>query len=163
MLYISSLSDPVRRPLQHWSQDRPPLAQRAQLVLWSARGWSVPALAPVFPCCRRTVRRWLHAFLEQGLPGLHGLPLGRPPQTGSGVSSATTLDQAEPAGRLVPVVPLSVPEVRRIFNHLASMASDRPDLFWHWSIYRRYKQALAMRSHYRKRRAIPPRFAQLRL
>jgi hypothetical protein len=163
MLYISSLSGPVRRQLQHWSQDRPPLAQRAQLVLWSARGWSVPALAQVFHCCRRTVRRWLHAFLEQGLSGLHGLPLGRPPQTSSGVSSTTTLDQAGPAGRMVPVVPLSVPEVRRIFNYLASMASDRPDLFWHWSIYRRYKQALAMRSHYKKRGAKPPDFEYLRL
>ena len=66
-------------------------------------------------------------------------------------------------GRLVPVVPISIAELRRIlvfhwFNDPVS-----PDFFWHWSIYRRYKQALAKRSHYKKRGENPPEFDQMRL
>jgi hypothetical protein len=58
---------------KHWqSSDDALLARRAQFVLWSARGWSVSALVHVLGCCRRTVRRWLHAFLDAGLVGLLG-------------------------------------------------------------------------------------------
>jgi hypothetical protein len=32
-----------------------------------------------------------------------------------------------------------------------------------WSTYRRYKQALAKRAHYHKRKSAPPEFQQLRL
>jgi len=32
----------------------------------------VPALAHALGCCRRTVRRWSHAFLDAGLTGLLG-------------------------------------------------------------------------------------------
>ena len=64
---------------------------------------------------------------------------------------------------MVPVVPIAVPELRRVlvfhwFNDPVS-----PAFFWHWSTYRRYKQALAKRSHYKKRGAIPPAFEQVRL
>ena len=164
MLRIAHLSRQDQRTLRQWQdQADPRLAQRARFILWSAQGWSVPALARVFHCCRRTVRWWFHAFLDQGLAGLQGHPIGRPPHARSRDDSARSCDQPDTPKRLVPVVPLSVPEVRRIFNHLTSMAPGRSDQFWHWSIYRRYKQALAMRSHYRKHSAKPPDFEYLRL
>ena len=164
MLRIAPLSRQDQRTLRQWqNQATPRLAQRAQLILWAAQGWSVPALARVFHCCRRTVRRWLHAFLDQGLAGLRGHPLGRPPHARACHDSATPCDQASAHKRLVPVVPLSVPEVRRICNHLVLSTPGRADQFWHWSTYRRYKQALAMRSHFHKRGAKPPDFEYLRL
>ena len=164
MLRISPLSRQDQRTLRQWQhQAHPRLAQRARLILWAAQGWSVPALARIFHCCRRTVRRWFHAFLDQGLAGLQGHPIGRLPHACSSGDSAKASDQTDPSTRRVPVVPLSVPEVLRIFNHLATIAPGRSDLFWHWSIYRRYKQALAMRSHYHKHNAQPPDFAYLRV
>ena len=164
MLRIASLSRQDQRTLRQWQdQAAPRLAQRARLILWAAQGWTVPALARVFNCCRRTVRRWLHAFLEHGLAGVQGRPLGRPPLARSRHNSAIASDQTSTASRLVPVVPLTVPEVRRIFNHLSSRSPGRSGQFWHWSIYRRYKQALAMRSHHHKRGAKPPVFEYLRL
>ena len=109
------------------------------------------------------LRRWFHAFLDQGLAGLQSHFIGRPPPARSHDDSARPCDQTDTSKRLVPVVPFSVPEVRRIFNHLASTAPGRSDQFWHWSIYRRYKQALAMRSHYQRHGAKPPDFEYLRL
>ena len=78
MLRIPALTPAQHRELHHWQRggDRG-LARRAQFVRWSARGWSVPALAQVFGCCRRTVRRWLHAFRATGLAGLQHRATGR--------------------------------------------------------------------------------------
>ena len=71
MLRILSLVPAQHRELQHWQTgDDPQLARRAQVILWSARGWSVPALAHALGCCRQTVRRWVQAFLGAGLTGL---------------------------------------------------------------------------------------------
>jgi len=73
MLRILSLLPAQQRELRHLhSGDDPQLARRTQFVLWSARGRSVPALAHALGCCRRTVRRWSHAFLDAGLTGLLG-------------------------------------------------------------------------------------------
>ena len=165
MLRVRSLSAAQQRELRHWqSSDDPALARRAQFVLWSARGWFVPALAHVLGCCRRTVRRWVHAFLDAGLLGLLGRSSAqRASRQGPMADSASVSGSSATDDRLVPVVPISVPEVRRIFAF--HWHSDRvsPDFFWHWSIWRRYKQALAMRSHYQKRGAAPPNFEYLRL
>jgi hypothetical protein len=65
--------------------------------------------------------------------------------------------------RLVPAVPISVPELRRILVFHGLTHPVTPEFFWHWSNWRRYKQALAMRCHYQKRGAAPPDFAYLRL
>lgn len=65
--------------------------------------------------------------------------------------------------RLVPVVPVSVPELRRILAFHWFTRPVSPDHFWHWSTWRRYKQALAQRSHYKKRGATPPDFEYVRL
>jgi transposase len=164
MLQISSLTPAQQRELRRWQRvGDPRVARRAQFVLWSARGWSVPALARVCGCCRRTVRRWLHAFLSTGLAGLQDRPAARRRHREPAAHSASASDPPARDDRLVPVVPYSVPEVRRLlafhwFTHPVS-----PDFFWHWSVWRRYKQALAMRCHYRKRGADPPSFDYLRL
>lgn len=164
MLRIPSLTPAQQRELRHWQLGTDSrLARRAQFVLWSARGWSVPALAQTLGCCRRTVHHWLHAFLAAGLAGVQGDAGGRASQRRAAADSARSAAAPMSGSRLVPVVGVSVSELRRIlafhwFNHPV-----RPDFFWHWSIYRRYKQALAQRSHYKKRGAIPPEFEQLRL
>jgi hypothetical protein len=164
MLRIPSLTPTQQRELRQWQDGADPqLARRAQFVLWSARGWSVPALARALDCCRRTVRRWLHAFLAVGLPGLHDRSCRHTRRPTRGEVSAMVAKSSPTEGRLVPVVPISIAELRRIlvfhwFNDPVS-----PQFFWHWSTYRRYKQALAKRSHYKKRGEIPPEFDQVRL
>ena len=165
MLRIHSLSPSQQRELRRWVCGNDfHVARRAQVVLWSARGWSVPAMAHAFGCCRRTVRRWVHAFLDAGLAGLRGRVAARR-ENHHGSTADSAIDPTTPASadHLVPVVPVSVPEVRRIlafhwFNHPLT-----PSFFWHWSTWRRYKQALAMRSHYQKRGTAPPDFEYLRL
>ena len=70
-----------------------------------------------------------------------------------------------PAGdaRLVPVVALAVPALRRILTVPWCTHPVSPDDFWQWSVWRRYHHALAMRSHSRTRGADPPTFHYLRL
>lgn len=164
MLYIRSLTSPeqrVLRQVQHHATTS--LAGRARMVLLSASGWSVPAIAGLIHCCRRTVRKWLHAFLEQGLAGLVGKPVGRPSQASSPSSlSATSLPVSHP-WRLVPAIEVTVPEIRRLLNRVVWPQEPAPEHAFHWSAYRRYKQALAKQSHFRKRGVIPPPFQQLRL
>jgi hypothetical protein len=164
MLRISSLTPAQQRELRHWQAAGDPwLARRAQFVLWSARGWSVPALAHALGCCRRTVRRWLHVFLASGLAALQERVVDGESQREPTPNSATASDPPMTGDRLVPVVPISVPELRRILAFHWHLDPISPDFFWHWSRWRRYKQALAMRSHYQKRGAAPPEFPYVRL
>jgi Homeodomain-like domain len=164
MLRIPSLTPVQQRESRHWlGSGDPHLARRAQFVLWSARGWSVPALAHALGCCRRTVRRWLHAFLAAGLAGLNSRLGSRANPPVAAPDSAMTPDASATGGCLVPVVPMSIAELRRIliFHWFSDPVS--PAFFWHWSTYRRYKQALAIRSHYEKRGEKPPEFDHVRL
>ncbi len=164
MLRIPSLTPAQRRELRRWQVGGDlHRARRAQVVLWSARGWSVPALAHALGCCRRTVRRWVHAFLDAGLTGLLGRLVDRRSRHGSTADSAIGSDPPATDGRLVPIVPLSVPELRRILAFYWRLDPISPAFFWHWSTWRRYKQALAMRSHYQQRGAASPDFAYVRL
>ena len=164
MLRIPSLTPSQQRELCQWQDGGDPhLARRAQFVLWSARGWSVPALARVVGCCRRTVRRWLHAFLAAGLAGLQDGSRRSTRRPARGAVSAMAEKPPTTDGRLVPVVPISIPELRRILVFHCFNDPVSPAFFWHWSTYRRYKQALAKRSHYKKRGANPPAFDQVRL
>ncbi len=124
---------------------------------------AVPALAQALSCCRRTVRRWLHAFLTAGLAGLQDGSGTRAKQQARVADSAKDAEPPTTGGRLVPVVPVSIPELRRILAFHWFNDPVSPGFFWHWSTYRRYKQALAKRSHYKKRGAIPPKFERVRL
>jgi Helix-turn-helix domain len=137
-------------------QDDAPLVRRVRLMLWAARGWSVPALSPFFGCCcRRTVRRWLHAFLPAGLAELQRRQGPGTKPAGPAPDSAPPPMAPATDGHLVPVVPISVPELWRVLAFHWFHDPVCPDFFWQWSSYRRYKQALAVRSRYKKRGAAP--------
>lgn len=57
------------------------VALRAQMVLLSDRGHSVPAIAVVHGCGHDVVRTWLHRYRARGIAGLADLPrCGRPPK-----------------------------------------------------------------------------------
>src|SRR5262245_26530096 len=115
MLRILSLTPAQQRELRRWQHGGDfYLARRAQFVLWSAHGWSVPALACSMGCCRRTVRRWLHAFLAAGLAGLQDRCTGRARRREETVDSAIGGDDTVTSSRVVPVVPISLPELQRI-------------------------------------------------
>ena len=51
------------------------------------------------------------------------------------------------------LIPLTVPEVRRLVYRLVVRILAPPEAVLHWSRWRRLHQARAMRSHYRLRRA----------
>jgi hypothetical protein len=73
-------------------------------------------------------------------------------------------DICEPSTRrLVPAIELTVPEIRRLLNDLVWDRRHCSAFALYWSAYRRYKQALAKRSHYIKQGAAPPAFQQVRL
>jgi Helix-turn-helix domain len=112
MLRILSLTPAQQRELRRWQHSGDfHLARRAQVVLWSARGWSVPALACTMGCCRWTVRWWLHAFRVAGLAGLQARCTGRARRRAETVDSALGGDNSVTSSR---VVPISVPELRRV-------------------------------------------------
>jgi transposase len=81
MLYVH-LTDPQRRELQRTSRRAVGrVALRAQMVLLSARGFDVPAIARIHDCGEEVVRTWLHRYTEHGLAGLDDEPRsGRPPK-----------------------------------------------------------------------------------
>jgi transposase len=57
------------------------VALRAQMVLLSARGYSVPQLAELFEVGPDVVRTWLHRYQRAGAAGLEDRPRpGRPPR-----------------------------------------------------------------------------------
>ena len=139
MLYIRSLTAPERGLLRQRQRTAPaPIATRARMILLSADGWSVPAIAQLIGCCRRTVRKWLHAFLQRGLTGLLGKPAGRPAHQASSSPLSAIHLSTEARSRLVPVIALTVPEIRRLLNRVVWPQPPAPAHAWHWSVYRRY-------------------------
>src|SRR5258706_2413138 len=93
MLRMSALTPAQQREVRRWQAGGDQhLARRAQVVLWSARGWSVPALAHALGGCRRTVRRWVQAFLDAGLTGLLGRLVAGGSVRGSTADSASGSD-----------------------------------------------------------------------
>jgi hypothetical protein len=50
------------------------------------------------------------------------------------------------------LIPLTIPEVRRLVYRLVVRILAPPEAVLHWSRWRRLHQARAMRSHYRRRR-----------
>ena len=80
MVRIGPLGDEQRkalRGLRRRAVGR--VAERAQLVLLSARGYSVAQIAAIFEVGEDVVRGWLHRFQEEGADGLADRPRpGRP-------------------------------------------------------------------------------------
>ena len=81
MLYIQ-LTDAQRAELERVSRQAVGrVALRAQMVLLSDRGHSVPQIAALHRCGQEVVRDWLHRYEDRGVAGLHDLPRsGRPPK-----------------------------------------------------------------------------------
>lgn len=81
MLYIH-LTDDQRAELAAASRQAVGrVALRAQMVLLSDRGHSVPQIAAIHRCGRDVVRTWLHRYRARGVAGLGDLPRsGRPPK-----------------------------------------------------------------------------------
>jgi transposase len=81
MLYVR-LTGEQRAELEQVSrQALGRVALRAQMVLLSARGHSVPQIAAIHGCGCDVVRTWLHRYQAAGVAGLDDLPRsGRPPR-----------------------------------------------------------------------------------
>src|SRR2546428_9139920 len=82
MVRIGPLSEDKRkvlRGLRRRAVGR--VAERAQMVLLSARGYAVPQIAEIFEVGEDTVRTWLHRSQERGPDGLVDWPRpGRRPK-----------------------------------------------------------------------------------
>ena len=75
MVRIGPLSEDKRkvlRGLRRRAVGR--VAERAQMVLLSARGYAVPQIAEIFEVGEDTVRTWLHRYQERGPDGLVDWP-----------------------------------------------------------------------------------------
>jgi transposase len=81
MLYVT-VTDEQRAELVGVSQRAVGrVALRAQMVLLSDRGRSVPEIAAIHGCGHDVVRTWLHRYAAHGVAGLDDLPRsGRPPR-----------------------------------------------------------------------------------
>src|SRR5512146_1753054 len=81
MLYVS-LTQPQRdelTSLSHQAIGR--VALRAQMVLLSDRGFTVPQIAAIHDCGQDVVRTWLRRYDREGVVGLEDEPRsGRPPK-----------------------------------------------------------------------------------
>lgn len=81
MVFVK-LSAEQRRELERVSRHAVGrVALRAQMVLLSGRGFSVPQIAQIHDCGQDVVRIWLHRYEREGIPGLEDEPKsGRPPK-----------------------------------------------------------------------------------
>ena len=81
MIFVG-LTDEQRRELETVSRQAVGrVALRAQMVLLSGRGYSVPRIAEVHDCGEDVVRTWLGRYRREGVAGLEDLPRsGRPPK-----------------------------------------------------------------------------------
>lgn len=79
MIYVD-LSEEQRQELREVSrQAAGRVALRAQMILLSGRGFSVPQIAMVHDCGEDGVRQWLHRYEQLGIDGLEDEPKsGRP-------------------------------------------------------------------------------------
>lgn len=82
MVQIGPLSAEQRRELMQVRRRAVGrVALRAQMVLLSARGYTVPQIAGILEVGGDTVREWLHRYDERGVAGLEDSPRpGRPPR-----------------------------------------------------------------------------------
>lgn len=81
MIFVK-LSEEQRRELEQVSRQAVGrVALRAQMVLLSGRGYSVPQIAHIHDCGQDVVRIWLHRYEQGGITGLEDEPKsGRPPK-----------------------------------------------------------------------------------
>ena len=82
MVSIGSLSEEQRQELRRLRRRAVGrVAERAQMVLLSARGYSVAQIADIFEVGHDVVRTWLHRYQREGAAGLQDRSRpGRPPK-----------------------------------------------------------------------------------
>src|SRR5579859_2947867 len=81
MIHLHLTEDQRRELRQVSRQAVGRMALRAQMVLLSDRGYSVPQIAAIQDCGQDVVRSWLHRYTEEGVAGLEDEPRsGRPPK-----------------------------------------------------------------------------------
>ena len=81
MIYVKSLTVEVKATLEQMHKNHPLhlTRKRAQAILLSAQGYSVPMICDILNVCRQTVSTWFTNWEERGLCGLVDLPgRGRP-------------------------------------------------------------------------------------
>jgi transposase len=80
-MIVVHLSDEQRTELERVSRQAVGrVALRAQMVLLSDRGFSVPRIARIHGCGRDVVRTWLHRYEARGAAGLDAEPRGGRPR-----------------------------------------------------------------------------------
>lgn len=109
-IYVRPITQEERSQLENLWRRRTGsagLACRAAIVLRSAQGERVPAIAGGLGLCHSTVRQWIRRFTDGGLEGLRERPRsGRPP-----VYSAQEL------GRVIQLALTSPKELNKPFCH----------------------------------------------
>jgi transposase len=82
MIRIESLSEEQRQELRRLRRRAVGrVAERAQMVVLSARGYPVPQIAEIFEVGQDVVRTWLHRYQQDGAAGLQDRHRpGRPPK-----------------------------------------------------------------------------------
>jgi transposase len=78
-----SLSESDRKTLLHYYRHpvcTPELRLRAHILLLLADGWAWATITAVLYCSTRTIARWQQRYRRDGLDGLFGQPVGRPPR-----------------------------------------------------------------------------------
>ena len=78
-LYVRALTEVEEQQLRHWAQgDDPAMNHRAQVILYSSQGYSVPEIGPLVGAHPANLRKWLHRFNERGCDGLCTVHSGGP-------------------------------------------------------------------------------------
>jgi transposase len=116
------------------------VALRAQMVLLSDRGFTVPQIATIHACGQDVVRTWLHRYEREGVTGLEDEPRsGRPPKNPlEGLIVDTQTSQSPPCSGHVQTcwsVSLLTAFVARRFRLVLSCTSIRRLLHqmgWRW-------------------------------
>lgn len=94
MRYIE-LSEEARKALTeiYCSHAKSHVRRRAQCLLLSAQGYSVPELSDIFSTRTHTVREWFNRWEDKGVSGLEILP-------GRGLKPAIREENAEPVSSI---------------------------------------------------------------
>jgi transposase len=82
MKYVPSLTTETKQTLEEMLHNHPfaRCRQRAQAILLSARGYTVPQITEILEVERKAICRWIDQWHTQGLLGLYDKPRpGRPP------------------------------------------------------------------------------------
>ena len=123
-LFVRSLTDAERQALEAGLRSSQAFTlRRAQILLASARGQTIPAIAGTLSCDEQTVRNAVHAFNQQGVAAL--TPGSSRPHTIHAAFDEAVLSAADPkvaVGDSVTAGPRTV--TREDIDHFAEFTGD---------------------------------------